>query len=49
MRFMAKAASQRQRQEMTATLLQVLGKTTAIAAELDAIVPAQVWYQSLFY
>jgi hypothetical protein len=46
----AKTAYQRQRQEVAASLERHLGQTNAeFTAELDRLIPPQVWYQSLSY
>lgn len=45
----AKRAYEQHRQHIAATLEPLLGDAQALAAELDATVPAQVWYQSFSY
>ena len=45
----AKAAYERQRQEIASTLESLVATPTALKAELDALVPPQVWYQSFPY
>jgi hypothetical protein len=45
----AKADYEQQRQDIASTLENLLASPAALKAELDALVPAQVWYQSLVY
>jgi len=45
----AKSAYQQQRQQIAATLEPLLGASADLQADLDAVVPPQVWYQSLTY
>jgi hypothetical protein len=45
----AKAAYEQQRQEMASTLEGWVATPAELKAELDALVPPQVWYQSLTY
>lgn len=45
----AKAAYEQQRQQMAFTLEPLFVAQTDLKAELDAVVPPQVWYQSLNY
>jgi hypothetical protein len=45
----AKAAYEQHRQEITRTLEELVAPGAALKAELDALVPPEVWYQSLLY
>lgn len=45
----AKAAYQKQREDIARTLEGLVATPAALKAELDALVPPQVWYQSLTY
>lgn len=45
----AKAAYQKQRDTLARTLEGLVATPAALKAELDALVPPQVWYQSLTY
>lgn len=45
----AKAAYQTQREEIASTLEGLVATPADLKAELDALVPPQVWYQSLSY
>lgn len=45
----AKAAYQTQREEIASTLEDLVATPADLKAELDALVPPQVWYQSLCY
>jgi len=45
----AKAAYEQQRQAITNTLEPLVATATELKSELDALVPAQVWYESLTY
>ncbi len=45
----AKAAYEQQRQDIASTLEAWVASPVELKAELDALVPAQVWYQSLVY
>jgi Transposase DDE domain group 1 len=45
----AKAAYQTQREEIASTLEGLVATPADLKAELDALVPPQVWYQSLCY
>jgi hypothetical protein len=45
----AKAAYEQQRQDIASTLEGLVATPAELKAELDALVPPQVWYQSLVY
>jgi hypothetical protein len=45
----AKAAYDNQRQQLEQTLAPLVASAAELKAELDALVPPQVWYQSLAY
>lgn len=45
----AKSAYEQQRQELASTLTPLLSAQGNLKTELDALVPPQVWYQSLDY
>jgi hypothetical protein len=45
----AKAAYEQQRQAIASSLEALVATPTALKAELDALVPPQVWYESLTY
>ena len=45
----AKAAYEQQRQQIASTLEPLVAAQSELCAELDAVVPPQVWYQSLDY
>ncbi|MGA7934348.1 MAG: IS1380 family transposase [Kovacikia sp.] len=45
----AKAAYEQQRQEIASTLEGLVAPPAELKSELDALVPPQVWYQSLTY
>jgi Transposase DDE domain group 1 len=47
--YRAQAAYQRHRQQIASSLAPLLGNPQALQAELDAVVPPQVWSQSLPY